>query len=1157
MILITSGLRLMQSLLRTLSFIVILLLTVGGFRIFGQCPSGNTHPAITVQCGSPCIPMSFIVPDIRNTSDYIVLDHPYTPFAFEDRTKPAVVFAPPAQWPSNSYSALYNLPFPFCFFDSTYNYLTIGSNGCVSFDSSMAMKLNDPRLINTLNGRPVPLPSGLYYARALIAAVMQDLDPLDTARVVTGEKVEYRIEGIAPCRKIVISYYKIPLFPGQTLNCQFSIQTYQMVLHEGTGIIDVYEKDKPSCAGSNNGRAILGIQNWNRDYAVTARFRNDSVWGANNINESFRFLPYGGTSRFLQANITDGIHIIATTTTATPGTGLNQGQLTVQFSSVCPGPTNNFLILQTIYSSCTGTGTAEYFDTIWVNHNTQLSTTVQTIPPSCGGSNGSIIIHVTPGGGTPNYAYSINGGTLQPDSVFSGLAAGTYTLHAQDNGGCDTTFSFTLIGSNLLFINTIVDSPSCTLANDGSITVNVLNGNPPFRYSINGGGFQPGNVFTGLAPGSYVIDVLDNIGCASTSTHVVVPVGPPLAATIQATPTSCSGATNGTITITPTNGSPPYSYSLNGGSPQSSNIFTNLAVGSYTIHVIDGSGCEILNLPAQITPGQPLAPFARATNVTCNGGSDGTLTVLVPNGTGPFQYSLNGVNFQNSNVFIGLTPGNYTVYVKDNNGCSGTTTAIISQPTALTASSISADAKCFGDANGIITVNANGGSAPYQYSLDGINYQTLNIFSGLAAGNYTIRVKDNYGCNTTLSATVNQPQPLLLSATTQNASCGGGNDGKITASASGGNNNYVYSQNGINFQSSNIFNVAPGTYTITVKDIMGCTATQSNIIVGLTNTLAIQAISDTSICESRSINLNAISNAAQYSWTPSTGLSNPAIANPVASPTITTTYFVDASLGACQGRDTVTITVLPAPVANAGNDQRVCLNDSVQLNGSGGLNYQWSPALTLSSGTISNPFARPKQTTIYNLFVADANGCRSLAADVVTVTVIPPVNPNITNDTYVTPGQTLQLHSEGGANYSWSPSSGLNNPFISDPIATITQDITYTVTVTTTDGCKSMDSVHIKAYKGPEIYVPSGFTPNHDGKNDKLVPIAVGIQKLEYFQVYDRWGKLVFSTNQMREGWDGRLKGMDQDSGVFVWVVKGITNDGNVIFKKGTVMLIR
>jgi len=102
-----------------------------------------------------------------------------------------------------------------------------------------------------------------------------------------------------------------------------------------------------------------------------------------------------------------------------------------------------------------------------------------------------------------------------------------------------------------------------------------------------------------------------------------------------------------------------------------------------------------------------------------------------------------------------------------------------------------------------------------------------------------------------------------------------------------------------------------------------------------------------------------------------------------------------------------------------------------------------------------------------------------------------------------------------------------------------------------------MDSVHIKAYKGPEIYVPSGFTPNHDGKNDKLVPIAVGIQKLEYFQVYDRWGKLVFSTNQMREGWDGRLKGMDQDSGVFVWVVKGITNDGNVIFKKGTVMLIR
>jgi gliding motility-associated-like protein len=286
-------------------------------------------------------------------------------------------------------------------------------------------------------------------------------------------------------------------------------------------------------------------------------------------------------------------------------------------------------------------------------------------------------------------------------------------------------------------------------------------------------------------------------------------------------------------------------------------------------------------------------------------------------------------------------------------------------------------------------------------------------------------------------------------------------------------------------------------------------------------------------------------------------LSSTTIANPSANPTSTTTYIVSAVLGPCQGSDTVVVTVLPAPVADAGNDGRICLNDSTQLNGAGGINYQWTPATGLSNATTKNPFAKPRQTTSYNLLVTDANGCVSLAADVVTITVIPPPLVNITPDTYVSPGQTIQLHAQGGVNYLWSPPTGLNNPAIPDPIATITQDITYTVVVTTPDGCKAKDSVMIKAYKGPDIYVPTGFTPNHDGKNDLLTPIAVGIKELEYFKVYNRWGQLIFSTNQLRQGWNGKLGIIDQDSGVYAWIVKGITDDGKVIFKKGTVILIR
>ena len=1119
-----------------------------------QCSLGIPPTTITVQCGSACLPLSFIVPDIRETSDYIALDLPYNPYLFESRSDPAVIFASPPQWPGNSYSQKYNLPFIFCFFDSLYDYLIVGSNGCVSFDTSMALKWCEPRLINTLTNRIVPLPDP-YYARALIAGVMQDLDPFDTARVVSGEKVEYRVEGTAPCRKVIISYNKIPLWPGLFGNCQSSINTYQIVLHESTGIIDVYEKDKPPCTGSNNGIAIIGVQNWARDHAVAPRNRNGFNWGGTNINEAFRFLPGGGNSRFVEAIIHDGFRVIATTTTATPGA---LGELNVQFSSVCPSSTSNFLILETVYSACTGTGQISFYDTVFVNHNTTLNATAQTVPPSCGGINGSIIVHVPGSGSTPPLQYSINGGPLQADSVFAGLAAGTYTIFVQDNGGCSKSFLVNLVGSNVLVTSIAVDTPSCNAASDGRIRVSVLNGNPPFQYSINGGPVQASNIFTGLSPGTYSINVFDATGCLSPTQNVTVPQGPPLAVTIQTTTTSCAGANNGTITVTPTNGTAPYQYSLNGGPFQAQNVFTNLAVGNYTIHVTDGSGCNINNVPAQVQQGQPLNPSVVKTDVSCNGGNNGIITVSVSNGTTPFQYSLDGTNYQTSNIFNGLTAGSYTVYVKDNNTCNGTVSVIISQPSALTVAATSQDVRCNGETNGSISITAGGGISPYQYSLNGTSFQANNSFNNLTAGNYTVYVKDNNGCITTKTIAVIQPQQLQVNTATQNASCGGGNDGKITVIASGGNNNnYQYSIDGINFQPFNIFNVAPGVYTITVKDIYGCSVTEPGITVGLNNTLAIKTINDTIICLSRSVNLNAISNATQYNWSPTTGLSSTTIANPVASPTTTTTYIVNAVLGPCAGKDTVMITVLPAPVADAGNDGRICFGDSIQLNGSGGVNYQWSPSSSLSNSATANPFAKPKQTISYNLAVTDVNGCTSLAPDAVTVTVIQPVRVNITPDTYVSPGNTVQLHSEGGISYNWTPTTGLNNPSIPDPLATITQDITYKVIVTTADGCKTEDSVTIKAYKGPDIYVPTAFTPNHDGKNDRFIPIPVGIKELNYFKVYNRWGQLLYSTSQLREGWDGRFSGIEQDSGVYIWIVRGITNDNKIIFKKGTVVLIR
>src|SRR6185369_13722855 len=205
----------------------------------------------------------------------------------------------------------------------------------------------------------------------------------------------------------------------------------------------------------------------------------------------------------------------------------------------------------------------------------------------------------------------------------------------------------------------------------------------------------------------------------------------------------------------------------------------------------------------------------------------------------------------------------------------------------------------------------------------------------------------------------------------------------------------------------------------------------------------------------------------------------------------------------------------------------------------------------LSSATIPNPtVTQPQQTTQYTLQVKDANGCSSLVTDDVMVKITPPfkvvVNPK---DSVVAEGDVIQLSAISiGTNYSWTNPSTLSNPNIANPVATmpagsIGNIYTYVVTASTSAGCQGTATVTLKVYKGPDIYVPSAFTPNGDGKNDRFYPFPVGIKKLNYFRVYNRWGQLLFSTSQLSEGWDGEFGGTRQASGTYVWVAQAVTTN--------------
>lgn len=1112
-------------------------------------PTNINNAVFNFSCGINCDTVSLQVPNLKTSSDYILNTIPFTPFPF---TSPTGIELP-VLYADDEYSEIIPLPFGFCFYDSLFSKVVVGSNGLITFDTTNALCAN-AWTINPL----IPYAGGTqcssgstYYPKASIMAAFSDLDPRLNASP-GDRKIEWRIEGSAPCRKLIVNFYKIGVFGNNACGLN-TPNVFQIVIYESSGLIDLYFERKACYSSTNTGKAILGIQDWTRTKAVPGVGKNATLWNVQ--NEAYRFTPNGGSTRFVKAELfTLANSFVSQADTATSVAGL----LDISFPDICPTSTSQQFIVKTTYLGCTGPDIfLVSYDTITINKTLSLNATAVATNINCLiGEGGMIIYNVPVGSGVPPYQYSLNGGALQSSNTFTGLIAGTYSVFATDPNGCSSTQNVTIALNGNIGVSVNSLATSCAGVNNGVLTISPSGGMSPFQYSLNGGTPQSSNIFSNLSPGSYSILVTDALGCVGNQVANIIQ-GAGITAIFTTTATACAGINNGSILATPTSGSAPFQFSLNSGAWQSSTNFSGLAAGLYTVSVKDANNC-ISNFSVNVPVGAPLNATIVLTDVSCFGGANGSINVTVTNGTGPFQYSLNNIVWQVSNVFTNLIAGTYTVYFKDNNPCSNSLTVSVLQPSVLSATTVLQPVVCNGQNNGVITITALGGTAPYLYSLNGTIYQGSNIFN-VSAGSFTVYVKDNKNCIQTQVVNVLQPNALTVSSNISNASCDGGNDGVITVTANGGNGSFQYSVDGTNFQVSNVFNVAPGGFTISVKDIKNCIATQ-NVTVGLNNNLTLTPAADKILCEGSSVQLNVSTNATQFLWTPSTALSSTTVQNPIANPVTTTQYFVTATLGRCSANDTIIVNVNVAPIPHAGLDGDICYGQTYLLRGSGGTQFQWTPSTYLNSVLLQNPTSTPNQTITYSLSVVDANGCTSLIQDQVIVKVTPPIIVRTyPKDTIVYAGDQFQLLATSiGTNYNWLPPFGLNNPNTPNPVLTVSTDILFTVVASTSAGCKGESTVNIKVYKGPDIYVPSGFTPNNNGKNDKLIPFPVGIKELKYFRVYNRWGQLVYATKKLNEGWDGRIKGVDQpSSSTFVWMVQGVTKDDKIITKTGTVILIR
>ncbi|TPG44395.1 T9SS type A sorting domain-containing protein [Flavobacterium pectinovorum] len=443
----------------------------------------------------------------------------------------------------------------------------------------------------------------------------------------------------------------------------------------------------------------------------------------------------------------------------------------------------------------------------------------------------SAALTVNANGGQLPYQYSINDNPYTTSNVYTNISPGTYNIKVKDANNCLYTFVYNVVPpQNIIGAINIVNQ---------TVTVtNVIGGSGSYMYSLDNGSFQINPVFTNLTPGTHLIKIKDSTGCESTyAISFIIEDLNPLTSTMTITK-SIDCMSNAVISIAAAGGQVPYTYSIDGGTTyQTNSIFNNLVAGTYTIVVKDAANNTKINTFI-IPPYSPLISTFSYTNVRCIGSNDGSVEITATGGKAPYVYSLDNNPYSSSNITSNLAASNYTINVKDANGCLFTSMVTISQPDALSAST-TVKGTSANTNDGEITVTPFGGVAPYVYSIadnTGLPvgpFQVSNVFTGLKAGSYIVKVRDANGCEfNSVTITVESPSPLTAKAViTKKLDCI--SNATITATATGGQSPYTYSvDGGATYQSGNIFiNLVAGTYNVIVKDAAN---TISN-----TNTIAI------------------------------------------------------------------------------------------------------------------------------------------------------------------------------------------------------------------------------------------------------------------------------------------------------------------------------
>lgn len=662
---------------------------------------------------------------------------------------------------------------------------------------------------------------------------------------------------------------------------------------------------------------------------------------------------------------------------------------------------------------------------------------------------------------------------VTPAGVFDPAQAGpgTHTITYTLPGACGGSDTEDFIVNEVTATTTITD-PLCNGTCDGEIDIVLNTGTPPVQYSIdNGNTSQATGNFTGLCAGTYDILIVDATNCQYTE-QIVLTDPPVLSATEASTNATC-GVCDGTITVTAQGGDGgPYQYSIdNGVNFQPSGNFIDVCPATYDIFVEDGLGCQATTSTTITQASGPSIVFVPALNTSCNGVCDGRIDIIA---TGATQYSIDGINFQASETFTGICPGTYDAIADDGNGCQVMQQVTVTEPPAISFSATVNFTLCNGSCDGSISISANGGSLPYQYSNDnGTSFQGGSTFLDLCAGTYDLVVMDANGCTSTKTENVLEPTALTLDLTTTDPTCNGDCDGDAAVNIGGGTApyTYVWSTGETTLSAQNL---CDGTYSVSVTDNNGCEINELNILITEPPAMAIDNITPTDeIC-----------------------------------------------FGDCSG-----MIEIDAPNATF-------------FSIDGGATYSSSSIFThLCDGD-------------YQVMVQNNDGCKASGVTKLNppIPVIVGFTANPTRTTEVEPLIEFTNESTGATQYHWTFGDG-GEASETDVSYNYHNGVpgTYIACLEAfnDNGCIDSVCVTIVITEIFTLYVPNAFTPNNDGLNDEFFPVITGeLENTFEMRIFNRWGEQLFFTHDKTNTWDGYIGINPAQEDVYIWKIYVEPNDG-------------